>query len=388
MQDHSRSKGAKAAAAISASSNNPLAARSLDHLLAFGHDGSLLTSSDWSQDLFLMSHFVRTVAQTITVREDMSLMWRKAVYEDALRYPFLMHGMVGYAALHLSATASPTPEKKQFYALLCRHHLVLGVPEFRKVVASPEKDKACCTGPCLAMSVLLGGVSLATVSDNAPANIDGTVATINLETIIAFFVMVRGVMEFSPVVGNPSLENPYNVSIRDHSTVDYTTYAMPDAVKALYEALRQQVCPSLRLRDASCSPGHEGGGDPTSNMSDDEELYYFAIARLEDLHKEVLAHHERLEDYRTGRTAELKDNRFDYFFLPRFVGQIPYRFVKLLQARDASALLVLSQFIDVLGQVEDHWVLVNWSRNARRALQNDLTSPGSSPEGEMSNSGA
>ena len=98
----------------------------------------------------------------------------------------------------------------------------------------------------------------------------------------------------------------------------------------------------------------------------DREANMFAIARLEELHKEVVAFKHRQETPVPGSG----ETKFDHFLLARWAGQVSSHFISLIRAYDATAILFLREFMDIVGLIENesYWVLKNWSRNARQAV--------------------
>lgn len=289
-------------------------------------------------------------------------MWRKAAYDDAVKFPFLMHGMLAFSALHLSATDK---SRKQAYAQLCRHHLVLGVPDFRHALSQLDRHSE---GPCLAMSLLLASVAFASISDNAPSDIDGTTPPITLETIITLFIMIRGTMGIS----QPEPESPYAVNVRGLGTVDYAANPLPARIAIRYEALKDQV----RNLDTDCGLLNVDNHCETSDTyatialrnANDEAALLFAVCRLEETHQEVVSFQNQQEVLKYEGGVEGGDE-FDHYLLARWVGQVSDHFITLLRTRHRAALVVLARFIDLVELVEHHWTLENWSCNARKALE-------------------
>lgn len=300
-------------------------------------------------------------------------MWMDFAQKDALRYPFLLHGMLAYSALHLSSLDEST---RDHYGRLSRYHMVQGVPEFRRTLRGLNDDSA---GPCFAMALLLAGISMASISDNALYDTDGTRPPVTMDTLLSLFVLVQGVMGISgrtewSALKQPSWivgQLPYGINIRLHSTVDYETFLLPEQAAAEYDELRYQVR-LLLLCNSSPSPfdfcGTNGG---EHEDGDAETVCMDAIDKLVILHKEIIAYQDRRATHQQV-TGTPGNEEFDQFFLVRWTVHSSPFYATLLRQRNQAALLILSRYADLIDMAEDSWCLKNWGRNAKFAIQEAL----------------
>lgn len=115
------------------SRNASPARRSSEDILRGGpsnpENDSRLCSNLHMLDLELLLHFSTTTAPTISAQNPTNdAIWSTVVPKLALDHPFLMHGILGVAALHLSRLR---PERKQEYIMVAAKHENIALPFFR-----------------------------------------------------------------------------------------------------------------------------------------------------------------------------------------------------------------------------------------------------------------
>ncbi|KAL1982967.1 hypothetical protein VTN96DRAFT_654 [Rasamsonia emersonii] len=81
-------------------------------------------------DLELMMQWCNSTYQTSSRDEKTDHIWRVRVPEEALSYPFLMHGILALSALHLARTSSD-PQKRSNYLNSAISHQDQGLAEYR-----------------------------------------------------------------------------------------------------------------------------------------------------------------------------------------------------------------------------------------------------------------
>lgn len=266
-----------------------------------------------------MSHFMSTASQTLSDSSKVALAWRDRAQRDALRYPFLMHGMLALSALHLSSTMS---EEKLRFARLCRHHMILGIPAFRQTVANMTTES---WGPCFLMSMLLGSLQIAAISDNAPSDVHGKAVEVTLEDLLGLFTMVKGMME---IQGREA--PPYGLDARSKGR---RSTPVAEEKQVGYGELKTKII--------------------GVSSQDEAEICADALDKLKDMHGATLS----------------EDGPFDPYHIARWASRVTSSFVALLQTRNKGALLVLSHCIELVEGVEDqHWTLKGWGRNGTAVI--------------------
>lgn len=100
---------------------------------ALGGDSHVTTT----EDLRLIQHFYKftCIDSGFDIVEEIA--WSTIIPEIEAKTPFLRHGIIASAALHL---AFLQPCQKQQYHLIAANHQSLALPEFRTAIKSPNED--------------------------------------------------------------------------------------------------------------------------------------------------------------------------------------------------------------------------------------------------------
>ncbi|KAM7187074.1 hypothetical protein V8F20_011142 [Naviculisporaceae sp. PSN 640] len=322
------------------SSYSPSPESSTSFLTPFIRYGSSHDSS-WSQDLYLMSHFLLSSCKTITSRPDLIHMWQHVVPKDAVSQPFLMHGVLAFAALHLASLNSHDPAVRLQYARLSQHHQSEAIPEFRRALSSLSPESA---GPCFAMGSILACLAVAGVSDNRldllleEGDIDSSSSPMTFETILSIFTLIRGIRGIlSPAWAWDTFStSPYIVAVHGHTVVDYDTFELPDPLRSAYGEARQRV--------------------ETSALSGTEKKACL----------EALDEREKVE--KDLRYQGNDQQNLEQSFLFKWVAVVSDDFVSLLTAKNPVAAEILRGFvllIDLIRDVDlDDWYLKGFKENA------------------------
>jgi hypothetical protein len=222
--------------------------------LAHGH---LPSSTHWAQDLHLLAHFISHTSKTLSFRQDMLCMWQDQVPKDFVRYPFLAHGVLSVAALHLAALDK---SRERDYSLSYHLHMSKGIRAFRETLAKRDGQF---DAPCFAMAHLLAADSLASISDNAPQDCDGSTTPVSLETILRLIVIVRGFQNITLQVESSGDGDPTNLPYGvDPRFLESTPSSLPREVVSEFAALRD------RIIQGECAPR-----PPCLVKTDEDALY-------------------------------------------------------------------------------------------------------------------
>lgn len=283
-------------------------------------------------------------------------MWQHVVPKDAVSQPFLMHGVLAFAALHLASLNSHDPPARLQYARLSQHHQSEAIPEFRRALTPLSPDSA---GPCFAMGSILACLAVAGVSDNRldlllqEGEMDPTSSLVTFETILSIFALIRGkkgILSPAPAWETFS-SSGYIVAIHGHSAADYDAFELPGHIASAYTAARETV--------------------ETSALSDSEKAACL----------EALGARERAE--KDLRYAGSDQQNVEQSFLFKWIAVIPDEFVSLLVSRNPVAIEILRGFILLVDLIRrrgvdkqdacDDWYLKGFKENALAAI-NSLSS--------------
>ncbi|KAK6083355.1 duf814 domain-containing protein [Seiridium cupressi] len=319
----------------------------------------VVSNTAWAQDLYLMSHFISQTSMTLTTRHDMLHMWQQLVPMDAVQYPFLAHGMLSLAALHLAAIDS---NKRLQYSLLYHFHQSKAIPDFRQALADQDPQ---CAGPCFAMAHLLSAVSFASISDNAPCGFDGSRSVATLDTMLSLFISVRGLMGITLQLEEQLLRPPYNIDIR---VPEISNAPLPPDLSNQFEKLTHIIHQGVENHDPPIdSRTTDTIGNSSDSKSPNKGACLDALFHLEVLQRESLSHERRRE----GMFASASPyGEIDDFLLPKWLIKVPDQYVIALREKDPTALQILVKFAEIAQNVGHRWCLKNSGSNMISAIEN------------------
>ncbi|RDW62487.1 hypothetical protein BP5796_10789 [Coleophoma crateriformis] len=88
-------------------------------------------------DSALLNHYIKSTSLTLATDDIPRTLWNSTALELAYQHPFLLHGILACAALHL-AYCDPVHESE--YAIRARSHQDGAMPMFRLTIANVNKD--------------------------------------------------------------------------------------------------------------------------------------------------------------------------------------------------------------------------------------------------------
>ncbi|KAK5732804.1 hypothetical protein LTR17_010222 [Elasticomyces elasticus] len=271
----------------------------------------------------------------------MLCMWQIQVPKDFLRYPFLAHGVLAVAALHLAALDT---SRERDYSISYQLHMSKGINAFRRALAKRDGQF---DAPCFAMAHLLAADSLASISDNAPRDCDGSTPPVSLETILRLIVIVRGFQNIKLQVegstDGDSIYLPYGV---DPRFLEETPPSLPRGVVSMVAALRDRIV----QEEDSC----ESSGSLE------------ALSQLEVLER-TLAHKQ--PKMSTANDGVNRSNDVDPGLFAKWLVTVPERYVTNLHKKHPLALQVLAGFAKLARSLGHLWYFKNWSSNALKAIR-------------------
>lgn len=100
-------------------------------LPALVHGEAQFVSNLALADLELMHQYTSRTFSTLSKNNQHEKIWKEYVPEEALAHPFLMHGILALAALHLLSSCATDNPKRRKYAELATMHQHLALSDFR-----------------------------------------------------------------------------------------------------------------------------------------------------------------------------------------------------------------------------------------------------------------
>lgn len=149
------------------------------------HQDVHLTSDLHLHDLELMHNYSTVSYKTITDREALQDVWQTSVPKEALRHPFLMHGLLALSALHL-LDLNEHGNHRQHYVDLATSHQSMALALFRKEL------NAITPSNCRAMFAFS---SIAAVLGLAFTQTTGAEPLPLIDEILQIFNLLRGIHE-------------------------------------------------------------------------------------------------------------------------------------------------------------------------------------------------
>ncbi|KAF4972013.1 hypothetical protein FSARC_1343 [Fusarium sarcochroum] len=361
-------------------------------------------STTWAFDLHLMSHFTTRTVYTFSSYPTLVNAWQ-TIIRDAVSQPFLLHGILAIAALHLASTPrypdDDDDDDNEFttheYIRAFQYHQSEAIPQYRKILQSfdligdAEFDirsrEPWPAGPAYAMGFLTGMTAAAEVSDNSPSiyleqERDGMTAAsaitppahspsmgkgARLEDIfdrfMSIFIATRGVR----AVVKAALEaGTFQNTIYRHliGPVKESDHLPAVPIEAefseWYDKFRTECLNDL------------------ASESSKREVCAAAITCLQEVHDGAA----RLLELKRERLGHVQGDRrllYDFGWLLKWTAIVGQEFLALVRQRQDAALVVLAQFAAICKMAEDEWYMKNWVKNAIDAIRHML-GPGKAME--------
>jgi hypothetical protein len=264
-----------------------------------------------TQHLRLLLHWTTTVYRSVSRSEDLEGVWQHIIPRISLSHPFLLHGVLGLAALHLTLTSTEKTERDNLIRAAEYHQseaIKLFTPALTNM-ASPKCDAA------FSLSLILVMFSF-----GFPLAVEPTFGSNSLDDIHHVFMFTKTMMNFS--AGNYEIVK--NGEVGRLAMLEESGFELSDpslsALSALYE-LNEQA--------------------RRANAAHDYEIFHETIQRLE-VPLASLNHGGGLP------------SSFMWIFLT------PTAFFDLISQRDPLALIVLAHYCVPLHQLRANWWLSSW----------------------------
>jgi hypothetical protein len=304
-----------------------------------------LTNQAWMLDLELMHHFTAFNSEIMTEHFDiMETMWQHEMPRIAFNSQYVMHGLLGFSALHL---ATIQPKRALLLRASATNHLDQALVLYRqdKGPATAETANARFT-----LTWVIAMFAFAVPSSVAP-----------IDAVIELFSLVRGI----EVVLQESLiwiiQGPF-APILTRAFVE--NRGLSDDGSALSMAFAFQASTPHSI-GAECGPG---GGLPEgmdfglnhldfmigmhSMIPDERRTCMLVLTELKALYAQML-----------GSQAS-----WGMSMIMCFPKQDPTRFSLLLKQRHPQALVILAYYTVLLDLLDSRWWVNGWGRRVLRDI--------------------
>jgi hypothetical protein len=277
--------------------------------------------------------------------------WQEHIPNEASKHPFLMHGVLALAALHL-ACSKPTQATK--YTSLCDRHQASALVSYRQILTHITDDVA---DALFALATILSISSLARATLRASQMEDQQY--ISVSSICELLYLTRGVREVKEATGELINKGPFSVVLFGHQVSADVQVTMSPKTLGVFRELEQMV--------------HENCLEVDQRKHCSE-----AVAHLHSVFETVLAKY-LLGDLEMGH-------------IWRWTAMLSYDFIKMVQAEYPPALIITAHFTVATMMLREMWYVSNWGNLAldgiRIALKGELEEYLRWPEEQMASDDA
>ncbi|OOF95860.1 hypothetical protein ASPCADRAFT_207194 [Aspergillus carbonarius ITEM 5010] len=270
------------------------------------------------QDLELMMQWCTTTYRSVSRNSSVEGIWQGVVPREAMRHPFLMHGILALSALDLGFNSPPGPPK-DYYTRTAQTHQSRAVTGLSKVAG--KLDRSNCNA-AFALSSIMVVFSFAfprTTDKRGDA----------LGELLEIFRFTRGSVDVQGGIIEWVAAGEFSPLLE----YDNSQPTMPDTSRLAIMSLSR-----LNTNLASDDPAHE-------KDTYDTTIRYLSYS-LDKL----------------ARGGETMIIAFQWIF------QIPPRYMELLRERQPFALAILAHYAVIIHSLRGHWWMGEWGARLIREI--------------------
>lgn len=277
-------------------------------------------------------HHYTTVLSRFGSREKVTHLWRDYVPQQALKHPFLMHGLLALTALHLGYLY---PDHSSKYLQLCDKHQDIALQRFRAILASPVVD------PELVDALFALSATLS-LSSMARSCVLSETATMDMDAVTELFMLTRGianVINLSREQREHILQSPLAEMLQNAAAPPDAEITLPVSVSARFEALRHMLV----------------------NYGLDQELLehcQHALTELENVYRNIVYF------------APLSD--IEIAAVSQWQVKISMGYMRLISAHCPPALVILAYYAAAVTSIRTAWYVENWAEYALHGIGQSL----------------
>lgn len=275
----------------------------------------------------LMYHYMSNVTtRRPSERSKRQALWHEYIPRRALRYSFLLHGLLALSALHLAHMEEE--ESGKYLAIFDRHQAV-ALATFRRALSS-NLDSDMADALCaLAM----------TLSISSTARSCAVSGPMNMNDVAELFFLTRGVRDIATAAQKQVWEGPLAPFFENTTYPAGTAIFLPSHVSEHFNRLHEMVA--------------EYGLDIEALAHCQSALH-----ELEDIYRNI------------QYWATL--SRVDISHVWQWQTRVHTGYIKLIQARCPPALVILACYSAAVSAVHGSWFTQSWARKAIRGVGFEL----------------
>ena len=275
--------------------------------------------------------------------------------EQAFVHPFLMHGILMFAAAHLRYLR---PHEDQRFASLTRYHQERGLASFHYALMEINSENC---GAVFAFASMLSIVSMTAITmprkhhhsergnntnnrNNSNDNDENDPPT-TLADIDELMVITRGVRDVIEPAYPHMTSMPLRIMFGCYNLDDYNSVSLPTELASRVRSLSSMI-------HQFCSP---------ANNPDAASACQAALADLERIYKDRLF---------------LRENVDEIGVILKWIVIVPGAFLALVKAADTAALIVFAHYVMLLRLLHDRWYLQGMAERMMGAIERSIAPRG------------
>ena len=275
-----------------------------------------------------MYHYATTVCDIVGVRDNLVHIWRDYIPPQAIKHPFLMHGILALAALHM---AYVHPASSTQHLQTCDKHQAIALEKFRSVLLSPVDPQLADARFALAATLSVSAMARSCAGIGSGA--------LELSTIAELFILTKGVKDMIQLSFEHVRTGPMAALLQPRLCPEPTLVSLPPSVSERLDAVQHMLIKS--------------GMD-----SNALQHCQAALLELRGLYQNIAF------ILRTGH-VELGD-------VSRWQVLVSMEYVTLVQAGNPQALVILAHYAAAMTAVHTAWYTQDWAECALRGISNAL----------------
>lgn len=275
-----------------------------------------------------MYHYATTVCDIVGIREDLIHLWRDYIPQQAVKHPFLMHGLLALAALHLARVRLHSSKQ---HLQRCDRHQALALERFRSILSSP-------VDPELVDALFALSATLA-ISSMARSCVQADSAALDVNTITELFILTRGVRDMIHLSYDRIMAGPLAALLQMRRDPEPTEASLPPSVSARFAEVQHMLVTY--------------GMDPNALQHCQSALF-----GLRNTYQNI--------------TYILRVGNVELGDVSRWQVVIPMDYIALLQAHNPPALIILAHYVAAMTAVHTAWYTQDWAKYALRGISHAL----------------
>lgn len=272
--------------------------------------------------MYLMYHYSAFTSKELAQTDVIRHIWQYDVLDEAVKHPFLMHGILALSALHL---ADKDPESADEYLPLSIQHQNLAISAFRNALARITQDN------CNAVFAQAAVVSMSCKLFSCIKARRHPPYMPSLEDIIEPYTLTRGVGEVVGVANHWLRKGPFAPMLQAHEIPEAKDFELPPSTISHFESMRDLFRQTV-----------ENGQELAA--------LFEALAELERIYKETAYWKVRVHL-----------NPGTMWKWPSFT---PKEYMTLLRLHHPQALLVYAHFVMLSALHNTYWYFRDWGTQA------------------------